>query len=76
MNFTTEKSDENPYYLGYEWDEADEVMEQDILDARLAAGYPIGISYLPSLCVLALPYCPSLFAIHTTQFHFSAGSID
>ena len=40
VNFTTEKSDENPYYLGYEWDEADEVMEQDILDARATLGHP------------------------------------
>ncbi len=40
VNFTTERSDEYPYYLGYEWDEADEVIEQDILDARADLGHP------------------------------------
>ena len=31
VRFTTEKSDETDYLYGYEWDEADEVMEEDVL---------------------------------------------
>ena len=40
VHFTTERSDEYPYYLGYEWDEADEVEEQDVIDAREELGHP------------------------------------
>ena len=40
VNFTTERSDEYPYYLGYEWDEAEEVFESDLLTARQELGHP------------------------------------
>ena len=40
VRFTNERSDEYPYYLGYEWHEDDEVMEQDLLDAREELGHP------------------------------------
>ena len=40
IRFTTEKSDENPYYLGYEWDEADEILESDLLESRETLGHP------------------------------------
>lgn len=40
VNFTTERSDESPYFLGYEWDEAEEVYEQDLITARQELGHP------------------------------------
>ena len=40
VNFTTERSDEYPYYLGYEWDESEEVFESDLLTARQELGHP------------------------------------
>lgn len=40
VRFTTERSDEYPYYLGLEWDEADEIIEQDLIDARETLGHP------------------------------------
>ena len=40
VRFTTERSDEDPYYLGLEWDEADGIAEQDLLDAREELGHP------------------------------------
>lgn len=40
MRFTTERSDEYPYYLGLEWDEAEEITEQDLIDAREELGHP------------------------------------
>ena len=40
VRFTTERSDEYPYYLGLEWDEADEIAEQDLIDARQELGHP------------------------------------
>ena len=40
VHFTTERSEEYPYYLGYEWNEAEEVTEQDVLDSREALGHP------------------------------------
>lgn len=40
VRFTTERSDEYPYYLGLEWDEAEEVTEQDLIDAREELGHP------------------------------------
>lgn len=40
VNFTTERSDEYPYYLGYEWDEAEEVYESDLLSSREQLGHP------------------------------------
>ena len=40
VRFTTEQSDETGYLYGREWDEADEVYEQDLLDARQILGYP------------------------------------
>lgn len=38
--FTEERSDEYPYFLGRDWDEADEVTEQDLLDSRNELGHP------------------------------------
>ena len=32
VRFTTDQSDENPYLLGREWDLADDVSEQDLID--------------------------------------------
>ena len=40
VHFTTERSDEYPYYLGLEWDEAEEITEQDLIDAREELGHP------------------------------------
>lgn len=40
VSFTTERSDEYPYYLGLEWDEAEEITEQDLIDAREELGHP------------------------------------
>ena len=40
VRFTTEQSDEAGYFLGCEWDEAEDVTEQDRIDARLELGYP------------------------------------
>ena len=36
----TERSSEYPYYLGLEWDEAEEITEQDLIDAREELGHP------------------------------------
>lgn len=40
VRFTTEQSDETGYFLGCEWDEAEDVTEQDRIDARNELGYP------------------------------------
>ena len=40
VRFTTERSSEYPYYLGLEWDEAEEITEQDLIDAREELGHP------------------------------------
>jgi len=40
VRFTTEQSDETGYFLGCEWDEAEDVTEQDRIDARNKLGYP------------------------------------
>lgn len=40
VRFTTEQSDEAKYLYGREWDEADEVYESDLLEAREALGHP------------------------------------
>lgn len=40
VRFTTERSDEDPYYLGLEWDEDEGIAEQDLLDAREELGHP------------------------------------
>lgn len=40
VRFTTERSSEYPYYLGLEWDEAEEVTEQDLIDTREELGHP------------------------------------
>lgn len=40
VRFTTERSDEYPYYLGCEWDEAEDVHESDLLDSRNELGHP------------------------------------
>lgn len=40
VRFTTEKSDETGYLYGREWDEAEEIYEQDLIDARNELGYP------------------------------------
>jgi hypothetical protein len=40
VRFTTESSDETGYLYGREWDEAEETVEQDLLDARETLGYP------------------------------------
>lgn len=40
VRFTNELSDENPYRYGYEWDEADEVFESDVLKEREDVGRP------------------------------------
>jgi len=40
VNFTTERSEEYPYYLGYEWDESEEIYEQDLILARQELGHP------------------------------------
>jgi hypothetical protein len=34
VRFTTEQSDESPYLVGREWDEAEDVSEQDLIDQR------------------------------------------
>ena len=33
VRFTTERDEEYPYFLGREWDEAEDITEQDLLDA-------------------------------------------
>ena len=40
VRFTTEQSDEAGYLLGCEWDEAEDVTEQDRIDARNELGHP------------------------------------
>ena len=40
VRFTTEQSDETGYFLGCEWDEAEDVTEQDRIDARNELGHP------------------------------------
>ncbi len=40
VRFTTERSSEYPYYLGLEWDEAEEITEQDLVEAREELGHP------------------------------------
>ncbi len=40
IRFTTEQSDEAGYFLGCEWDEAEDVTEQDRIDTRNELGYP------------------------------------
>ena len=40
VRFTNEASDESPYFLGREWDEAEDVFESDLLAARETLGYP------------------------------------
>jgi hypothetical protein len=40
VRFTTEKSDEASYLYGREWDEAEEIYEQDLIDTREILGYP------------------------------------
>lgn len=40
VRFTTERSDEANYLYGREWDEAEEVTEQDLIDARQESGHP------------------------------------
>lgn len=40
VSFTTERSSEYPYYLGLEWDEAEEITEQDLVEAREELGHP------------------------------------
>lgn len=40
IRFTTEQSDEAGYFLGCEWDEAEDVTEQDRIDARNELGHP------------------------------------
>ena len=40
VRFSTEKSDEDPYLLGREWDEAEDVSESDLLDQRAQDGFP------------------------------------
>lgn len=40
FRYTTEQSDEAGYLLGLEWDEADDVTEQDRIDARNDLGHP------------------------------------
>jgi hypothetical protein len=40
IRFTTEQSDEAGYFLGCEWDEAEDVTEQDRIDARNELGFP------------------------------------
>jgi hypothetical protein len=39
IHFTTEKSDENPYLYGYEWDVKDDVTEQDVLADKYGNGW-------------------------------------
>ena len=40
VRFTTERSSEYPYYLGLEWDGAEEITEQYLIDAREELGHP------------------------------------
>lgn len=40
VRFTTEKSDEASYLYGREWDEAEEIYEQDLIDTREILGHP------------------------------------
>lgn len=40
VRFTNEASDESPYLLGREWDEAEDIYEQDLIDARETLGHP------------------------------------
>lgn len=40
VRFTTEQSDETKYLLGREWDEAEDMTEQDLIDARQKYGFP------------------------------------
>lgn len=40
VRFTTEQSDEAGYLYGREWDEAEDIHEQDLLDARETLGKP------------------------------------
>lgn len=40
VRFTTEASDETPYFLGREWDEAEEIYESDLLESRETLGHP------------------------------------
>ena len=40
VRFTTEQSDETGYLYGCEWDEAEDVTEQDRIDARNELGHP------------------------------------
>ena len=40
VRFTTERSEEYPYYLGYEWDEAEDIFESDLIANRETLGHP------------------------------------
>ena len=40
IRFTTEASGENPYLLGLEWDEAEEITEEMMWEEREAIGHP------------------------------------
>lgn len=40
VRFTTEQSDENGFLLGLEWDEAEDIYESDLLEARETLGHP------------------------------------
>lgn len=40
VRFTTEQSDEAGYQYGREWDEAEDITEQDLIDARQELGHP------------------------------------
>lgn len=40
VQFTTEQSEEAGFLLGLEWDEAEDVYESDLIEARDSLGYP------------------------------------
>ena len=40
VRFTTEQSDETGFLLGREWDEAEDIYESDLLEAREELGHP------------------------------------
>lgn len=40
VRFTDENSDENPYLLGREWDEEEDIFESDLLEQRARDSYP------------------------------------
>lgn len=40
VRFTTERSEEYPYYLGLEWDEQEDITESDLIASREELGHP------------------------------------